>query len=179
MRTRSAILATTLTVGLVAGVGTSALAVAFVPGDQSGSEQHVGAIASTSQDPAEGASSTFSNGEPAVLKVPTVVVDGRSGDRSATASPEVATEPPTTSQDSGKAEDKAAKEQAKKDKKAADEQAKKDKKAADEQAKKDKKAADEQAKKDKKAADEQAKKDKKAADEQAKKDKKAARETAT
>ncbi len=107
------------------------------------------------------------NGEPAIVSVPTIVVDGRSGDRDATGSPEVAAEPPSPAQNSGNGDsgktagDKAAQEQAKKDKKAA-EQAKKD---ADEQAKKDKKAA-EQAKKD---ADEQAKKDKKAA-EQAKKD---------
>ena len=54
--------ATTLTVGLVAGVGSSALAIAFVPGDASGVTQSVQAIAAPAQDPAEGSVSSMSPG---------------------------------------------------------------------------------------------------------------------
>ena len=69
MLTRSAILATTLAVGLVGVVGSSALAVAFVPGNQSGSTQDVPAIAVADQDPAEGTSSAFLAGVPAIVPI--------------------------------------------------------------------------------------------------------------
>ena len=70
MRTRSVVIATTLTVGLVAGVGSSALAIAFVPGDSSGVTTGVQAIASPTQDPAEGSIAWFIDGTPVKVTVP-------------------------------------------------------------------------------------------------------------
>jgi hypothetical protein len=155
MRTRSVVLATTLTVGLVAGVGSSALAIAFVPGDTSGVTEGVQAIATPTQDPAEGSTSWFIAGSPVTVAAPeTIVIDG-----GPTAKPAPSTEAKST-------EDKATEDKAKSD---AEDEAKNDaedkaKKAAEEQAKKDaaKKAAAEEAKKDK------AKKDKKVAEDKAK-----------
>jgi hypothetical protein len=173
MRTRSVVLATTLTVGLVAGVGSSALAIAFVPGDSSGVTEGVQAIASPTQDPAEGSVSWFIESTPVTLTVAEpVVIDG-----GPVAKPAPSTEAPSTEATPTEAtpteatptEANAQKDAAEHAKKAAEDQAKKDK-AAEEQAKK---AAEDQAKKDKakKDAEDKAKKDKKAAEEQAKKDK--------
>jgi hypothetical protein len=183
MLTRSVIVATTLTVGLVAGVGSSALAVAFVPGNESGSKQSVQAIADAGQDPAEGASSSFVNGIPAIVTLPPVALDGVEDQTvpDAEAATEVRTDDPsptpsasetpsegsgasnsaTGSENSGNGNSGSGDSEQSAADKAAQKQAKKDQKAAEEKAKKDKKAAEEQAKKDKKAAEEQAKKDKK------------------
>jgi hypothetical protein len=181
MLTRSVAVATTLAVGLVAGVGSSALAVAFVPADDAGSAQSVLAIADTGQDPSDGASFAFLSGTPTVVTLPPVSLDGASQKDApdADASSETSTDDPTPAPtESGvPTEDSASGENGNSGngnsgngngnsgsgnsgsgssgqsdaEKAAEKQAKKDKKAAEEQAKKDKKAAEEQAKKDKKS----------------------------
>ena len=165
MLTRSVVLATTLTVGLVAGVGSSALAIAFVPGDSSGPTQLVQAIASSTQDPADGSHSSFLDGAPVTVALPKPIVVDNEGEPAAKTESGGAVDPatgpsPTASPSSGpSAEDTATED--KKDQKAAEDKAKKDEKAAEKQAKRDQKAAEEQAKKDQKAAEEQAKQEKK------------------
>jgi hypothetical protein len=146
MLTRSVVLATTLTVGLVAGVGSSALAVAFVPGDSSGVTELVQAIAAPAQDPAEGSNASFIDGTPVKVHLPRLIVIHDQGDEPA-ADADPATDPapePTghegrpTSGNSGddnsgndnsgqSAEDKAKEDKAKEDK-AKEDKAKEDKK---------------------------------------------------
>jgi uncharacterized membrane protein YgcG len=90
MLTRSAILATTLAIGLVTVVGSSALAVAFVPGNESGSTQDVPAIAIADQDPAEGTSSAFLAGVPAIVAITApIVLDAPDEDQGADVAPVV------------------------------------------------------------------------------------------
>jgi hypothetical protein len=190
MLTRSVVLATTLTVGLVAGVGSSAIAVAVLPGDASGATQLVEAIASPTQDPAEGSHAWFIESTPVTLTIAKpLVIDGGDSDSDEPAAkvdpanehdPATTPSPSPSASDSGTANGNSGSnsgnstspsnsgstlEDKAKDDKAKEDKAKKDRKAAEEQAKK---AAEEQAKKDKKAAEEQAKKDK---DDKAKKDK--------
>jgi hypothetical protein len=148
MLTRGVVLATVLTVGLVAGVGSSALAVAFIPGNASGESQNAQAIAASSQDPAEGSSASLVAGAPVIVTVAEpIAVDGwdDSSSGSDADSPEIvpATEPAPAapgsegsdsnsgSSNSGQSvEDKAKDDKAKKDKekKEKEEKEKKDKK---------------------------------------------------
>jgi hypothetical protein len=98
MLTRSVVLAATLTVGLVAAVGSSAIAVAVIPGDATGATQQVEAIASATQDPAEGSNAWFIESTPVTLTIakPVVIDDG--GDKPAAKVDPAAGHAPTSTQ---------------------------------------------------------------------------------
>jgi hypothetical protein len=73
MRSVAMVLLTAVTVGVVAAIGTAAVAVAMIPGESAGEVQPVSAIAAPTQDASVGAALTAVEGTPAEASAPQVI----------------------------------------------------------------------------------------------------------